>query len=70
MKSIFKSKTFWFGLLQIVGSIAGLVGSIFPPAAVVAGTVAGVTTIILRAVTTQPVSIPIISPEVIGGTKK
>ena len=57
MKSILKSKTFWFNLLSGVTTIAGLI-----PANPITLAVVAVGNIVLRAITTAPVTIPIISP--------
>lgn len=56
-KPWWKSRTVWLGVLQIVGAYGGYVGTLFPPAAAAAGAAAGIATIILRTLTTQPVTV-------------
>lgn len=51
MKSIFKSKTFWFQLL----SVAVAVTHVVPVSAPVAAVITGVVNVILRTQTTEPV---------------
>ncbi len=56
VKSMFKSRTFWFNLLTGVGAIVG--AGVLPPSLMIyAPTVMAVVNIGLRWVTTQPVSI-------------
>jgi hypothetical protein len=61
VKSIFKSKTFWFGALYVVIGVAGLFGfaQFQPDPKLVDGLAAltGVIVVILRLVTKQPVSL-------------
>ena len=57
MKSIFASKTFWLNLLSGIAVVSGLIPA--NPYTIVAGAVAN---IILRTVTNQPVSVPILNP--------
>lgn len=57
MKSIFKSKTFWFNMLALTATVCGWVPA--NPYTVAVGTVAN---IILRTVSNQPVSVPVINP--------
>ena len=57
MKSIFKSKTFWLNILSGVGVITGLI-----PANPYTMAISAVANVILRTVTNQPVSIPVINP--------
>jgi hypothetical protein len=53
MKSIFTSKTFWFNLLAGVAAVAQVIP--VTPYTAAAGAIAN---ILLRAITTQPVSVP------------
>ena len=56
VKSLFKSKTFWFNVLTGVGAIVG--AGVLPPSLMLyAPTIMAVVNIGLRWVTTQPVSI-------------
>ncbi len=58
-KEFYKSKTFWFGVLYVVVSIAGLFGfQTYQPSATlvdVLGIVTGAIVILLRLVTSQPI---------------
>ena len=57
MKSIFKSKAFWLNLLVGIAAVSGYLPA--NPYTMAAGAVAN---IILRMITNQPVSIPVINP--------
>jgi hypothetical protein len=61
MKSIFKSKTFWFNVLTAVASFSG-VGAGIPVVAKYAVPAAAAANIGLRLVTNQPVSVSFSKP--------
>lgn len=59
MKSILTSKTFWFNVLGGAAQVIGFAGQYIPPQyAPIAVGVTALINIILRTVTTQPVSVP------------
>lgn len=59
MKSIFHSKTFWVNLLGGIASVAGTASGVIPPHYVpVVMAAGGIANILLRLVTSQPVSMP------------
>ena len=64
MKSILKSKTFWFNL---VAGAAAVLGAVPVTPWTAAG--AAVANIILRAITNQPVSVPGMTPTPQGANK-
>lgn len=59
MKSIFVSKTFWFGVLQCAVAVSVALGTVpgIPANVSVLFGATGIITIILRSITTQPVNL-------------
>ena len=55
-KSWYKSKLFWLGVLQILGSVASYLADAIQTEATIGGIIFGVLTIIFRYVTKQPVT--------------